>query len=122
MGSGQQYDLHEIIKKSSSQKMKEHLESLQKFLDRGYRIEDQDEQEETGLHGEQISTTLVTTLRPSASTLPMIKFEAKQIFGRYDFQKGVLQPWDEPQFQIKMFQKSADIKQFNAPWQGFDLP
>lgn len=121
MGSGREYNLQEIISKSSSQKMKEHLESLQKFLDRGYRIEDQDEQEEIGLHGEQISTTLVTVLRPAINTLPMIKFEAKQIFGRYDFQKGVLQPWDEPQFQIKMFQKNADIQHFNAPWQGVDL-
>jgi len=121
MGSGRQYDLHEIIRKTSSDQLKEHLGSLEKFLSHGYRIEDQETSEEHGLHGEVITSTLATILRPSTTTLPMIKFEAKQIFGTYDFDKGALRAWDEPKFVVKMLKKSADIKSFNAPWQSFDL-
>ena len=102
--------------------MKEHLESLQKFLERGYKIEDQQESEKHGLHGEVISTTLMTILRPPTTELPMIKFEAKEIFGDYNFDKGIFNSWKEPKFEVKMLKKGADIKSFNAPWQGFDLP
>ena len=121
MGSGKIYDLQEIIKKTSSQQMKDHLTILQKFLERGYRIERQEESHESGLHGEILTTTLTTVLRPNTTTLPMIKFEAKQIFGTYDFGKEVFTKWNDPKFVINMLKKSADIKAFNSPWQPFDL-
>lgn len=102
--------------------MRDHVTVLQKFVERGYRIENQEESHESGLHGELLTSTLTTILRPGTTSLPMIKFEAKQIFGTYDFGKGVFTKWDEPKFEIKMLKKSADIKAFNAPWQTFDLP
>jgi|CXWL01.1.fsa_nt_gi translation initiation factor 2 beta subunit (eIF-2beta)/eIF-5 len=102
--------------------MKEHVKTLEKFLERGYRIDDQDEAEEIGLHGEKLNSTLITILRPPSTILPMIKFEAKQIFGTYNYDKETYTPWDEPKFVVKMLKKSADIKAFNAPWQPFDLP
>ncbi len=120
MGSGRQYDLQEIIKKSSSEHMKEHVKTLEKFLERGYRIEDQHESEELGLHGEQITSTLTTVLRPATTDLPMIKFEAKQIFGTYDYQVGAMKKWEESKFVVKMMKKSADIKAFHAPWSAVD--
>lgn len=122
MGSGKAYDLQEIIKKTSSQYLKEHVAILQKFVERGYRIEDQQESHQSGLHGEVLNSTLTTELRPSNTALPMIKFEAKQIFGTYDFGKGVFTKWNDPKFVVKMLKKSADIRAFNTPWQGVDLP
>lgn len=122
MGSGRQYDLHEVIQKSSSAQMKEHLESLQKFLDHGYTIDDQQEEEETGLHGELLNVTIITTLKPPMVSLPMLKFEAKEIFGTYDFEKEAFKKWDAPKFELKPLKKSADVRDFNAPWQPFDLP
>jgi hypothetical protein len=121
MGSGRQYDLHEIIQKSSSSQMKEHLESLQKFLDHGYTIEEQEEEEETGLHGEVLNTSVVTTLKSPMVQLPLLKFAAKEIFGTYDFGKEVFNKWDQPKFELKAYKKSADVRDFNAPWQPFDM-
>lgn len=120
MGSGKAYDLQEIIKKTSSQHLKDHVAVLKKFVERGYRIEEQEETHKSGLHGELLNSTLTTVLRPPTTSLPMIKFEAKQIFGTYDFGKEVFTKWDDPKFEIKMLKKSADIKAFNAPWQPFD--
>ena len=122
MGSGKIYDLQEIIRKTSSQQMKDHIAVIQKFLERGYKIESQEDSEETGLHGELLNSTLTTSLRPSVTSLPMVQFKAKQIFGTYDFGKGVFTKWEEPRFDIKMYKKSADIKAFKDPWQGVDLP
>lgn len=122
MGSGRQYDLQEIIKKSSSEHMKEHVKTLEKFLERGYRIEDQEDLEESGLHGERVNTTLTTTLRPATTNLPMIKFEAKQIFGTYNYDVGDFKKWDEPKFVVRMLKKSADAQAHRDPWQVVDLP
>jgi hypothetical protein len=51
----------------------------------------------------------------------MIKFEAKEIFGTYDFEREAFKKWDAPKFELKSFKKSADVREFNAPWQPFDL-
>jgi len=101
--------------------MKEHLESLKKFLGHGYTIEDQQEEEETGLHGEVLKKIVITELKPPMVSLPMLKFEAKEIFGTYDFEKGVFNKWDAPRFELKSYKKSADVRAFNAPWQPFDV-
>jgi len=122
MGSGKHYDLHEVIQKSSSLQMKEHMESLQKFLEHGYEMEEQEEDEETGLHGELLKRTVTTVLKPATLSLPMIKFEAREIFGTYDFQKEVFKKWESPKFELKSYKKSADVREFNAPWQPFDAP
>lgn len=122
MGSGGgNYDLHEVIRKSSSRQMKEHGEHIKKFVERGYVIEDQQKSEETGLHGELLNTTLITTLKPNTNALPKIKFEAREIFGTYDFDKGVFRKWEESKFELKSYKKSADVRDFNSPWQPFEV-
>ena len=116
--------MQEIFHDSSAAKVKHHKAMIQKFLDRGYLIRSEDTDSEEGVHGELIERLHTTILEPSDknSELPLIKFEAKEIFGRYDWEEEAFDEWENTSFRVMAFRKSSDIRHHNEAWQAFDIP
>ncbi|MBT4937326.1 hypothetical protein HON22_05405 [Candidatus Peregrinibacteria bacterium] len=122
MGSKiRKYDMEEINDTRSSGQMSAHKSVIERLLEKGYTIESQEDEIEEGLGNELISKSLVTILKPSTSQLPMIKFEATEIFGKYNYETQVFEPREAPVFNMKAFKRGADIKSFNDPWDSFDM-
>ena len=117
MGSrSRKYDMQEIGSTKSSAKMAAHKLVIQKFLKNGYTIKSQETETEEGLGNELISKTLITILDPVSTEHPIIKFEAKEIIGNYDYEEQVFEPRDNPVVNIRTFSKGADVKSFNDSW------
>jgi len=114
-------DMPEISETASGAKMDQHEEFIHKFLDKGYEMISQDENEEKGLSKEDISYTLTTILKAGNIDLPMIKFEAKEVYGNYDYEKQQFDKFDAPKFRLKAYTKSARIENENDPWGSWDL-
>ncbi|MDP3975540.1 MAG: hypothetical protein Q8P95_01350 [bacterium] len=122
MGSGKNYDLHEVFKDSSSQQMLRHQQTIQAFLDRGYKIESQEKEEDLTAGGDLVAMHLTTVLKPTENfELPMLKLEASEVFGRYFDQEDDFYPHDEPEFKLKMHKKSSGLRAQNDRWMPFDL-
>ena len=123
MGAGAgEKDMPEVFKDSSSQKMKQHKAMIKSFLERGYEIVSQEEDEKHGANNELISRNLLTILKPKENfSLPMIKLDAREIFGKYFDDNMVFYPYDEPKFELKAYKKGSDIKSFRGPWISFDV-
>ena len=116
-----QRDMPEIGDTKSSAQMDQHKKLIQRFLDKGYTIESQEEDEDTGAGGELVAKTCVTILKPPSYELPYVKFEAQEVFGKYDDEAETFQEWDHPKFQLKAFKKGADMESENDPWDVFDI-
>jgi len=120
-GAGEQ-SMPELFRDSSSHQMKNHKAMIQTFLDRGYEIESQEKDEEQGAEGERVARSLTTVLKPTENfSLPLIKLEAREEFGKYFDDNMEFFPHDTPKFELKAFKKGADIKSFRDPWVPFDL-
>ncbi len=115
--------MEEVFHDSSDDKAKKHKAMIKKFIDRGYKIQSEDIQEEEGVGGELIERMHITILEPADHTagLPLVKFEAKETFGRYDWNDEAFDEWDEPHFKVDVFQRSSDIRQHNAAWESINL-
>ncbi len=122
MGSkSRKYDMQEIDDTKSSGQMSAHKAVIQRLIEKGYKIESQEDETEEGLGNELISKSLITILKPSSSQLPMIKLEATEIFGKYNYETQVFEAREAPVFNMKAFKRGADIKSFNDPWDSFDM-
>ena len=120
MGAGRSYSMDEVGGTQSSAKMAEHRKTIQRFIDKGYEIESQEPEEEEGLGNELITKTLVTVLKPPMSQMPYIKFEAKEIFGHYNYEDQVFDEYEFPKFDLKTYKRGAGLNNFNDPWDIFD--
>lgn len=114
------YHMHETGNTQSSAKMAAHKALIEKFLDQGYEIQIQETKNEEGLKNELICKSLTTILTPPRKDLPQIKFEAKEIFGKYDYQEQIFESFEFPKFELLTFKKGADVKTFNDPWERLD--
>ncbi len=114
-------DMQEVFSKTSQQHFDEHEQFIAKFLERGYKITSQDSTEDIGEGSELIQQSVITELSPPVRELPMIKLEASVIYGHYFEEKGIFDPFDDPAFKIKAFQKSSDLTRRNEPWQAVSM-
>ncbi|MDF2379509.1 MAG: hypothetical protein P1V18_04815 [Candidatus Gracilibacteria bacterium] len=115
--------MDEVFRPTSDDKNKQHRAMIKKFLDRGYKVRSEETEEEIGVGNELIEVICVTILEPAdhTSKLPLVKFEAKETFGRYDWEDEVFDEWDESNFKVDVFQKSSDIREHNAAWESINL-
>lgn len=123
MGKGHFPDrgLSEISDTKSGAKMDEHEEFIQKFLDKGYEIVSQETTKEKGLDQEIISETLTTILKSANIDLPLVKFEAKEVYGKYNYEKAQFEPFESAKFALKAYTKNARIENRNDPWKAWDI-
>ena len=115
--------MQELFPQRSSELYKKHRAMIDKMLKNGYTIDPEFEKTdvEEGLKGELIRIIDTVVLKPPRIELPMIKFQATQTFGKYDFETEVYQKYDGAAFEQKAWKKSAELNAFNAPWQDFDI-
>jgi len=111
----------ELFSTPSSVKAGNHQTFVKSLLDKGYTLESQETEEDTGIHGEVISETLITIIKPPTLELPMLKFEAKETFGKYNYEEETFEEWEEAKFNVNSYKKSANFKHRNDPWQMLDL-
>lgn len=122
MGAGREKKpAQELFSTPSSVKMGNHQTFIKSLLDKGYTLESEETEQDTGIHGEVISETLITVIKPPTLELPMLKFEAKETFGRYNYDEEAFEEWEEPNFSVRSFKKPADFKYRNDPWQILEL-
>lgn len=114
------YHMHETGNTQSSAKMAAHKALIEKFLDQGYEILSQETKNEEGLKNELINKSLITILTPPRRDLPMIKFEAKEVFGKYNYHEQSFEAFEFPRFELLTFKKGSDVKTFNDPWERLD--
>ncbi len=113
--------MDEIGDTRSSARKDEHDRLIDKFLDQGYEIESEETEKEEGTDHEKVSNTVITVLAPPRAELPFVKFEAKEIFGKYDFMEETYEPYDFPIMKIRTFTKGSDLKSHGDPWDQFDI-
>ncbi len=122
MGAGREKkEMKEMFNTPSSVKLGQHKTFVKTFMDRGYEIESEERDEELAHDGEVISESHITVLRPENIDMPKLKFVAKEVFGRVDYDTESFQEYEEPHFEVKTYQKSAHIRSANDPWQSLDL-
>lgn len=115
--------MEEVFHATSEDKVKKHKATIQQFISRGYQIRSEEVRENEGVGGELIERMHITILEPADHTsgLPLVKFEAKETFGRYDWSDEAFDEWDESNFKVDVFQRSSDIRQHNAAWESINL-
>jgi uncharacterized lipoprotein YajG len=114
-------DLFEIADTQSSAQFEAHKAMIKKMQSNGYKISYHDKREEHGLDQELLAKVEETILDPPISSLPIIKFEARQVFGHYNFNDAVFKPLDTPKFELKSYKKGAELHQRNDPWDKFEM-
>lgn len=116
-------EMQEIFYASADDKFADHKKMIRKFIERGYKIESQEEDREEGVGQELIMKSLTTILVPidRLGQLPMIKFEAKAVYGHYDWDEEHFDAWDSANFKVIAFRKNADLRRKDEAWQVFDL-
>lgn len=111
----------EIGETKSSAQYDAYKELLKKLIQNGYTVVDEHIHEDRGLDQELLATTTETFLDPPLSSLPMIRCEAKEIQGTYDFEKNIFTPLPVPKFELHTYKKGSEIHERNEPWDKIDL-
>lgn len=111
----------ELFSATNEIKLGKHKTFIKSLLDRGYKVESEETSEEKAFDGSIVSVTLTTTITPSSLELPMLKFVAKETFGRDNYETEIFEPWENPNLEIHTFQKPASYTQRDIPWQPTDL-
>ncbi len=114
-------DMQEVFSKTSQQHFDEHEQFIARFLERGYKIVDQEPTEDIGEGSQVIRQSVVTELSPPVRELPKIKLEASVVYGHYFEEDASFDPFESPKFEIKAFQKSSDLTRRNEPWQAVSI-
>ena len=60
-------------------------------------------------------------MAPPTISLPFIKMEAKEIFGKYDYEEQLFEPLKVPKFAFNAYKKGSRLDNSNDPWDKFDL-
>lgn len=114
-------DLFEIADTVSSMQFDAHREMLKKLQSKGFVLDHQETKEELGLDGECVANVLESTFHPPISSLPFVRFEAREIFGQYNYTDETFNMFDVPKFEVKAFRRGAELHQRNDPWEVFDF-
>lgn len=117
----QKRDLFEIAETQSSAKKDAYKALIDRLVRNKYTISHQESREERGLDQELFAQVEETIFQPPMSQLPIMKLEAREVFGYYNFETEVFTELTTPKFELKAFKKGAELHHRNDPWDAVEL-
>ena len=114
-------DLFEIADTQSSAKKDDYKALIDRLLRNKYTISHQESRDERGLDQELLVNVEETVFNPPMSQLPIMRLEAREVFGYYNFDTEVFTKLNTPKFELKAFKKGAELHHRNDPWDQVEL-